>query len=698
MKMTPHVISELQQHTRIRPRKELALTMTFTAMIVIGFLAYLRYAVTLQFTRSGYGAVESLMFALIMIMLAYGVVVYGFSRIGYLIRLMKHHAATDDELDAFCHGSEDSPTLTILIPSFKEEPRTVYQTLFSAAVQQYPNKRIVLLLDDPPDPTNEKDRRILEQAIRHVTTIQQLVTEEHEYLRQRIDHAMCLRGHEIECERAQVLEAYDHVIGWFTRIKNESAFHDHTDALFATVCFKRRIQHLQRRRRRAESAQLTRERVLTEYRCLASNFSTTITYFQRRRYANLSHESNKAMNLNSYIHLMGARWKEELVNDEKRLVRTERDGFTIPDSDFLITLDADSIVSHDYAIRLLHYIEQPGRERIAVIQTPYSAVPNAKNMLERLAGATTDIQYIIHQGFTWCNATYWVGANAVLRKRALHDIETVEQLASGDIVRKFVSDTTVIEDTESSIDLIRKGWTLFNYPRRLSFSATPQDFGSLLIQRRRWANGGLIILPKLLAHLSVNAHRPHYSVPSGFFRLHYLISLTTANLGTLFLLFYPFRDGLLHYSVVGIALAYYFLYGRDLHQIGYKASDTLRVYALNLMLVPVNLGGIIMSIRQMVLQKKVPFSRTPKVGSRTVAPRFYLVLLLLFPLSFAMLVVSDTILHNWFHGAFSLVNTIAFGYALWLTDPKQSLRELLRKEARHPVHFGWSFPENLDQV
>ena len=36
-----------------------------------------------------------------------------------------------------------------------------------------------------------------------------------------------------------------------------------------------------------------------------------------------------------------------------------------------------------------------------------------------------------------------------------------------------------------------------NYPERLSYSATPPDFGSLVVQRRRWANGGLLILPKL---------------------------------------------------------------------------------------------------------------------------------------------------------------------------------------------------------
>jgi hypothetical protein len=50
-----------------------------------------------------------------------------------------------------------------------------------------------------------------------------------------------------------------------------------------------------------------------------------------------------------------------------------------------------------------------------------------------------------------------------------------------------IADRTIIEDTESSIDLIVRGWSLYNYPSRLAYSATPADFGSLLIQRRRWA-------------------------------------------------------------------------------------------------------------------------------------------------------------------------------------------------------------------
>ena len=108
---------------------------------------------------------------------------------------------------------------------------------------------------------------------------------------------------------------------------------------------------------------------------------------------------------------------------------------------------------------------------------------------------------------TYYGATFWVGANAVIRKRALDDIVEVEHVGGFEI-RRYIQDRTVIEDTESSIDLGTAGWTLLNYPERLSYSATPPDFGSLCIQRRRWANGGLLILPKLWEQLRRPAPQP----------------------------------------------------------------------------------------------------------------------------------------------------------------------------------------------
>ena len=228
------------------------------------------------------------------------------------------------------------------------------------------------------------------------------------------------------------------------------------------------------------------------------------------------------------------------------------------------------------------------------------------------------MQYLIHQGFTACGATFWVGANALLRKAALDDIVTTE-LERGHVVRKYLQDWTVIEDTESSVDLILRRWTLHNYPERLSYSATPSDFGSLIIQRRRWANGGLLILPKLLRYLC-RGGRWLRRFPEGFMRVHYLTSLTGVNLGVLLIVLYPLEKPLRIGWLPLTALPYYLLYGRDLVLAGYRWIDLFRVYALNLLLIPVNLGGVFKSLQQAVTRRTIPFSRTPKVAGRTTAP------------------------------------------------------------------------------
>ena len=106
----------------------------------------------------------------------------------------------------------------------------------------------------------------------------------------------------------------------------------------------------------------------------------------------------------------------------------------------------------DYCLRLVYFLEQPENARVAITQTPYSSFRGAPTRIERLAGATTDIQHILHQGMTYYGATFWVGANAVIRKQALEDIVEVETSAASRSGR-YIQDRTVIEDTESSIDL-----------------------------------------------------------------------------------------------------------------------------------------------------------------------------------------------------------------------------------------------------
>jgi hypothetical protein len=94
-------------------------------------------------------AAAQTLFLVIVASLVYGACVYLFARLGYIRRIVEH-APAHDEVLAVVFGESDPPLITILVPSYMEEPRIVRRTLLSAALQTYPRRRVVLLIDDPP--------------------------------------------------------------------------------------------------------------------------------------------------------------------------------------------------------------------------------------------------------------------------------------------------------------------------------------------------------------------------------------------------------------------------------------------------------------------------------------------------------------------------------------------------------------------
>jgi cellulose synthase/poly-beta-1,6-N-acetylglucosamine synthase-like glycosyltransferase len=401
-----------------------------------------------------------------------------------------------------------------------------------------------------------------------------------------------------------------------------------------------------------------------EYRRLASLFDVTLSVFERKKYANLSHAPNKAMNLNSYIGLMGKQFIEVQQTGGLWLYcASEADAtLSVPGADYIINLDADTLLLSDYALRLVDIMGEPGNERLAVAQTPYSAYPEPPSMLERIAGATTDVQYLTHQGMTFFGATAWVGANALIRYSALADIMTYNHERSH-CLSVYIEDNTLIEDTAASIDLINKGWRLYNYPARLAFSATPPDFGSLLIQRRRWSNGGLLIFPHLVryvfqAPLSLNR------LAEGFVRTNYLLSPAFISVAMMVLLICSFDDDMFSIWVPLAAIPYQIVYCCDLKIAGYWRRDLLRVYALNMMLIPVYLGGTLQSLRQAFGGTKASFGRTPKVAGRTSTQLLYL--LSLYGIFFWCLFVfaKDVAGGRIFHMVFTALNSAAYLYGI----------------------------------
>jgi hypothetical protein len=406
------------------------------------------------------------------------------------------------------------------------------------------------------------------------------------------------------------------------------------------------------------------DRLTREYRRLLSLFSVEITSFERKRYLNLSHRSNKAANLNSYIGLLGRPWRERRTQAGVLITTCspENADFTVPAADFILVLDADTIISPDYTSRLVCLMCRPENGTFAVAQCPYSTFPGAPLTLQRIAGAQTDIQYLLHQGLTYYDATYWVGANAVVRTAALKSIMTIEK-ERGFKIYKFIQDRTVIEDTESSIDLICHGWKLFNYPHRLAFSATPPDFGSLIVQRRRWANGGLLILPKLLRYWRSIGTTPA-TIAEIFMRAQYLLSLGPVSIALLFVILFSLGGTIWANWMIVTALFYYTFYLRDLHLNGYGWFDLFRVFALNMLLVPVNIAGFCLSIYQACSGYKAQFGRTPKTAGRTPTPGGYVlgeftILLTLFFLSVLQFQIGNRL-----HAGFILAHAVALLYAI----------------------------------
>ncbi|MFF2052650.1 glycosyltransferase family 2 protein [Leifsonia sp. NPDC058194] len=650
-------------------RVAIVLTIVFWAIYVVTTI--IRQFLVLG-TQDFRFTMEAIGYTVVVTFLTFSALMYLVARQGALQRFQKHVRVPRAELDR--HFSENQPTITVLVPSYAEEPEVVRMTLLSAALQEFPSKRVVLLLDDNPNPTDPAVIERLEATRDLARSISDQLSEPRfrftdALLRFELGEGSAFASAD---DARELADHYTWAAEWLYAQADAHTIDDHVDKFFSDQVLRALGDDLALtgeavRAAIDEGATLSTERVAQLYRRLTWTFDAELAVFERKQWASLSHEANKAMNLNAYIGLMGGVYRVEETPDGPILspvpAGQRRPGdIEIPDSDFLLTLDADSILLREYCLRLTYFLQQPDNARVAVTQTPYSSFRGAGTRIERLAGATTDIQHILHQGKSYYGATFWVGANAVIRKRALEDIVETE-FVGGFEVRRYIQDRTVIEDTESSIDLGTHGWTLQNYPERLSYSATPPDFGSLIVQRRRWANGGLLILPKLWRQVKERKRRgENVSRIELLLRVNYMASICWASFGLVFLLAYPYDGRLLSPMVLLAALPYFISQASDLRYSGYKATDIFRIYGFNLILLPVNLAGVLKSIQQSLTGKKIPFARTPKVKNRTASPLLYVVAPLAMVAFSLFTLWRDWNAQNWGNAAFAAFNATL---AIW---------------------------------
>jgi cellulose synthase/poly-beta-1,6-N-acetylglucosamine synthase-like glycosyltransferase len=610
-------------------------------------------------------------YVVIMTLLAASALAYLITRLGYFARTRSHSRASAGTLSATF--ADEAPTLTVLVPSYQEDERVNRMTLLSAALQEYPDLSIVLLIDDPPEPKYAGPASMLAAAQRLPREIEAMLAGPAAQFRS------ALRAFDAEVHGARVArtddltgvaDEYAHAARWLRDLAAGYEVVDHADRFLVDQVFLQLSRDLGTteaalRSAAADGAGLSTVALRRLLQRLTWIFGARLSSFARKRYVSLSHEPNKAMNLNSYMGLMGGSFREQRVATGLALVRTDdRPDVVVPDPDYVLTLDSDSLLLPEYCLRMVHLLEQSEHQGVAVAQAPYSAFPGVDTRLERIAGATTDLQYIAHQGMTHYDATFWVGANAVLRKRALDELCDVEYRGDWEI-RRYISDRTVIEDTESSIDLGIRGWSLLNYPERLSYSATPTDFGALSIQRARWANGGLLILPRLWRQVRARRSRGETTrFGELFLRVNYMASITWSSVGLLFLLLYGFDDRVLSPFIVFISLPYFLAMAADLRSCGYRRSDVFGIYGFNLVLLAVNVSGVVSSLVQGLTSSKAAFKRTPKVRNRTAPGLLFVLVPYAFVAFSGLTFVSDFEQERWINAFFAGLNTLLAGFAI----------------------------------
>src|SRR5437870_3346865 len=240
-----------RQHVKLAHEQTitiLGIVVTLVATILLG-----RDLVDMIAERSRVGltVVTQLVFSVIFVFLIYGNLLYKMTRLSYLGRLRRHRPTAHDMLDAI-YSDPTPPPVTILIPSYKEEPAVVWQSLLSCALQTYPNRHVVLLIDDPYDPATAAERVSLERMRQLPADVQAMLEQPAE--RCRAAYAQFrkrIRTGYVSI--ADELEDYNRgasaVAQWFENQASRFPAQTHTDLLFLTITFADRAR---KERKRAE--------------------------------------------------------------------------------------------------------------------------------------------------------------------------------------------------------------------------------------------------------------------------------------------------------------------------------------------------------------------------------------------------------------------------------------------------------------
>ena len=398
-------------------RTERLLSATRIAIFVtlVGWVAFVATTLSKAFfgdTFSVRYAADAIVYLVVVTLLTGSALAYLVARLGFAHRARKHERVPRSTIDSFF--SAQSPELTVIVPSYREDASVIRQTLLSAALQEYPAMNVVLLIDDPPNPDDPHDlaaARVGARAAgpRSTTCSRRRASgSSARSSSSRTASSRAARSRSRACGRSRPTTS--------RRARSSPAIaadFDEDDA--AREVRAERGDRRPRERpddgrrvrcsaRRTRAPRCTPARMVQLYRRLVWTFRAELSSFERKRYAVALARGQQGDEPQQLHRPDGRQLPSSARRRPARCCCRRRGGqadLVVPDPDYVLTLDADSVLLPEYCLRLVYLMEQPEyarRRRRRRRRTARSPAPPTR--IERIAGATTDLQHIVHQGMT----------------------------------------------------------------------------------------------------------------------------------------------------------------------------------------------------------------------------------------------------------------------------------------------------------
>ena len=176
---------------------------------------------------------ETIGFLVAVSVLAASATAYLFGRLGFYYRARQHRRMPRAMIDEFF--ADRQPTLTALVPSYQEEPGVILMTLLSTALQEYPDLRVVLLIDDPPNPRYAGPRRLLDSALALPAEVERLLSEPRHRFDLKLERFESTVDPDEETgydDLVALAGEYEYAAAWIQSLAKQYKVSDHNERFF----------------------------------------------------------------------------------------------------------------------------------------------------------------------------------------------------------------------------------------------------------------------------------------------------------------------------------------------------------------------------------------------------------------------------------------------------------------------------------